>query len=141
MRRCVTRVTCPVGSNRKYPRFVSFSLPLVRAFSPRSIALALLKSKFQHELCRKGYIIDGGRVTPRSSSKKCTCHVSLVEVKFVGIGVDLNFDRFVNTVLWKHTGRTSFDKTIFTYMVRICCCLEVSHPLPQVKTITLLLRK
>ncbi len=114
--------------------------PLVRACPPRSIALALLKMKFQHELCRKGYIIDSGRVTPCCSSKQCTSHIFLlVEVKIVGSGVNLNFDRFVNTVLWKHTGRTSFDSIICTFMVRMCASLEVSRPLPQVKTITLLL--
>ena len=48
----------------------------VRACSPRSIALPLLKSKFKHELCRKGYVIDGGRVTPCCSSKQCTGPIS-----------------------------------------------------------------
>ena len=64
----------------------------------------------------------------------------LVQVKFVGIGVNLNFDIFVNTMLWKHTGRTDFDSIIFTLMAGGCGCLEVPHPLPQVKAITLLLR-
>jgi hypothetical protein len=51
----------------------------------------------------------------------------------------LEFDRFVNTMLWRHTGRTGFDSNIPTFMARVCGFVKESHPLPQVKTITLLL--
>ena len=65
--------------------------------------------------------------------------MSLVKIEFVGIGINLNFDRFVNAVLRKHTHRTSFDAIICTFMARVRGGLKMSHPLPQVKTITLLL--
>jgi hypothetical protein len=40
----------------------------------------------------------------------------------------LNFDRFVNTLLWKHTGRTSFDSIFYLHGQNLCLCWSVSPP-------------